>query len=354
MAMRGFLLLLVAAVLGASSPADAWAQGAESATRAQRVSYSNSLDGRVLFGTLAMPPGEGPFPGVVLISLAGVSDLVDHLVGLGWAVLQSERRGIATIEHLLEASFEDLAYDVQTAIEYLRARPEVDDALVGLMAQGGETMAGVLAANVPPIPAFVILVSTTGLPGDQTFRIEQNRIALNLGYNAQALEALDAYVVKLTDIVVREPSSGLRAFGVQALQSGFDIALPRNAAFPPNPEDQIRFFASTWWRALFLFRPDSALMRIRSPVLIVMGVADPIVPYEEHLPAIRRSLEAAPTDDATVCLVEGHVQHVITPELLSVFEEWLLDRHPSVGVGLEARNGANPPGGCIENRGALD
>ena len=354
MAMRGFLLLFVGAVLGASLPADARAQRADSDTRTLRVSYRNPLDERVLFGTLALPPGEGPFPGVVLISLAGVSDLVDHLVGLGWAVLQSERRGIATIEHLLEASFNDLAYDVQTAIEYLRARPEVDDALVGLMAQGGETMAGALAANVPPIPAFVILVSTTGLPGGQTFRIEQNRIARNLGYNAQALEALDEYVVKLTDIVVREPSSGLRAFGVQALQSGFDVALPRNAAFPPNPEDQIRFFASTWWRDLFLFRPDSALTRIRPPILVVMGVADPFVPFEVHLPAIRRSLEAASSDDAIACLVEGQVQHVITPELLSVLEEWLLDRAPSSGAGLEARRGADPPSGCVENRGNFD
>ena len=123
-----------------------------------------------LAARLALPAGEGPFPGMVLLSLAGVEEMIGRLTGLGWAVLLPERRGIATIEHLLRASFDDMANDVRAALRYLRSRPEIDAMTVGLVAQGGETMAGVLAAIESPTPAFVALLSTTGLPGDEAFR----------------------------------------------------------------------------------------------------------------------------------------------------------------------------------------
>jgi len=84
---------------------------------------SNPVDGLPLSAQLFRPPGEGPFSGVVLLTLAGAGELIERLTDLGWAVLMSERRGIATIEHLLRASFDDLAIDVRTGADYLRHRP---------------------------------------------------------------------------------------------------------------------------------------------------------------------------------------------------------------------------------------
>jgi pimeloyl-ACP methyl ester carboxylesterase len=271
--------------------------------------------------------------------------MIDGLVEGGWAVLLPERRGIHTIEQLLRASFEDLALDVEAASSYLRTRPEIDSAVVGLLAQGGETMAGALAADATPAPAFVILVSTTGLPGDETFRLEQHLIAQERNYDAEALSELDAYVRELTDIVVVEPSPGLRAFQVRALLGESDVSLPRNAAFPPNPEDQVRFFASLWWRELFLFRPDEALARIGAPVLVLMGMEDPLVPYEAHIPAIERALAAAATPDAHVCLLAGRLQHSVSPLSLSVIERWLDER--LTPAGFAARPEAAPDA-CLD------
>jgi dienelactone hydrolase len=333
-------LLLLLALAGA--PRDARAQDAP---RVETVTFENPGDRMPLKGMLSLPRGGGPFPGVVLLSLAGVDELIDKLNAAGWAVLLPERRGIHTIEQLLRASFDDLAVDVTAAAAYLRGRPEIDARTVGLLAQGGETMATVLAASADPAPAFVILLSTTALPGDETFRIEQHRIAQDRNYRAADLDALDAYVLELTRIVVTEPSPGLRAFQVRALLAETDVELPRNAAFPPNPEDQVRFFASTWWRDLFLFRPDSALMKIRAPALVLMGTEDFLVPFELQLPAIERSLEAAPSEDATVCLITGRIQHGFTPTSLNLIERWLTERRSPTGF---APRPSGRPEACVD------
>jgi pimeloyl-ACP methyl ester carboxylesterase len=335
----------IASLLLAVAPAAAPAAAQSPAARSETVTYLNPGDGRPLTATLTLPAGAGPFPAAVVTTLAGADELIDALSQRGWAVLLPERRGIQTIEQLLRASFEDLALDVEAAAAYLRTRPEIDPAVVGLLSQGGETMAAVLAADASPPFAFVILMSTTGLPGDETFRIEQHVIGQDRNYSADAMAALDAFVLELTRLVVAEPSPGLRAFQVRALIGETEVELPRNAAFPPNLEDQVRFFASLWWRELFLFQPEQALARIRAPVLVLMGTDDPLVPYDAQLPGIERGLAAAPTEDALVCLLPGRLQHGITEQSLSVIERWLGDRLTPAGFVARPRE---PFAECVD------
>jgi len=333
----------LACALLCALPAGARAQAG--GDRQETVTYASLADSMPLSAILSLPEGPGPFPAVVVTSLAGLDDLVARLNGDGWAVLMPERRGIRTIEHLLRATFEDLALDVESALAYMRTRPDVDARVVGLLAQGGETMAGVLAGDAEPAPAFVILLATTGLPGDETFRIEQHVIGADRSFDAEHLAELDEYVLKLTQLVVREPSPGLRAFGVRALQAEHDIVLPNNAAFPPDPEDQVRFFASAWWRELFLFRPDEALARLRSPVLVLMGLEDQLVPYTRQLAPVTQALERAPAEDATACLIGGRIQHSFTPESLELIAGWLGERLGRDGFAARPQP---PPDPCID------
>ena len=354
--MRSILSSLALATVVAVLPASSAAQSLVPPAPGERVTYQNPVDGTILSGMLVVPAGEGPFPGVVLLTLAGADEVIGGLNRLGWAVLYPVRRGMGTPEHLLRASFENLSHDVRAATEYLRSRPEVDEAAIGLMAQGGESMAGAIAAIAPPFPDFLVLISTTGLSGHESFALEQRWLATARNYDAQALLELDEFLARLTEIILSEPSPALRAARSRALMYESDVGLPRNtASFPLSIEGQVRFFSSRWWRDYFLFRPDSVLAQVSSPVLVLMGEGDPLNPFQQHIPVIRRSLEEAPTDDVTVCLLPGRTQHSFSQVAMDVIEEWLVKRVSSAGppVVMDRAN-AGPPEVCLEAPAALE
>ena len=354
--MRNTLSSLAFATVLAALPGPSSAQSPAPPPPGERVTYQNPVDGTTLSARLFVPAGEGPFPGVVLLTLAGADDLVSSLTRLGWAVLYPVRRGMGTPEHFLQASFQNLSDDVRGATEYLRSRPEVDEEVVGIMAQGGESMAGVLSASAPPFPVFLVLISTTGLPGHETFADEQRWLARDRNFDALALLDLDEFLDRLTEIILSEPSPALRAARSRALMYESEVGLPRNtASFPLSIEGQVHFFSSRWWRDYFLFRPDSVLAQVRSPVLVLMGEGDPLIPYEQHIPPIRRSLEEAPADDVTVCLLPGRAQHSFSQVALDVMEEWLRHRFSSpAGPLVGGSAGAGPPEVCLEAPAALD
>jgi hypothetical protein len=327
MQIRASRLILALAAPAALALAGVAAPGlvaqAPPAGRSEQVEFRNPDDGMPLVATLTLPPGEGPFPGLVLVSIADVEELTARLVGSGWAVIRPERRGMTVTERLLRATYQDLANDVRSATAYLAARPEVDAATVGLLGQGDDSPAAALAAIGQPVPAFLVLVSTTGLPGVESFALEQRGLAVERGWDPGALAELDGFVARLGEIVLDTGAPATRLARLTALLGGPGQGLPRSAAFPLTAEGQVRFFSSAIWHDRLAFQPEQVLGRLRSPVLVLTGIEDPFTPPERHLPALHRALDTAPTDDATVCLLPGRTRHTFSREALSVIEAWL-------------------------------
>ena len=348
-----FSLFLVAAITSLAPPSSA--QDAPARQPTEVVRYQNPVDGMPLSGRLTLPPGQGPFPGIGLLSVADASGLVDRLVALGYAVLLTERRGMTATDRMLRATYQDLANDGLAAIEYLRARPEVDRGAVGLLGQGDDSPPAVIAGaaqNVaesagPRPPSFVVLVSTAGLPGVETFRLEQRALAQERRYGPEALSDLDRYVGELTDIVLSDASPTLRAARLTRFMEDSDTGLPRNANFPLTTEGQVLFFTSALWRDRLAFQPDEALSRIGSSALVLMGTEDQFTPADLHLPAVQNSLESARTDDVTVCLLSGRTRHSFSADAIGVIAEWLVERIAGPkGAGVGALAGAREA--CVE------
>ena len=61
------------------------------------VDFASAGDGVALDAVLTLPEGEGPFPAVVLLSIAGTAPLVERLVSDGLAVFAPERRGFVDV-----------------------------------------------------------------------------------------------------------------------------------------------------------------------------------------------------------------------------------------------------------------
>lgn len=126
---------------------------------AQDVTFANPGAGITLAGTLTLPQGTGPFPAVVLITGSGEQDRdetiqghkpfavwADALTRRGVAVLRYDDRGVGgSGGGSMEETTADFATDARAAMEFLRGRPEIDPARIGLMGHSEGSNAALIA-----------------------------------------------------------------------------------------------------------------------------------------------------------------------------------------------------------------
>ena len=318
---RFLFSVLVATVAGIPVADPVSAQAARPPFVTEQVRFTNPQDGTSIGGVLTLPSGGPARVGVVLHTLAATDDLIDELTGHGYAVLQPQRRGLTSVEPLLQATFEDLADDVQAAIDYLWSRPEVGDAPVAIIAQYDDTQAALLAAVEASVP--LVLLSAPAFSGTQTFQLEQRSVGASRGYSAEALDALDVYVDQLTTIVLSERSPALREYRLRAFFDEAGVRLPRAVNFTLTEEGQIHFLTSPWFYARFAFQPVEVVAQLTAPTLVLIGLDDPSTALERYLPTMRSALEAAPSRQAKLCLVAGRTRHGFSPVVVEVISQFL-------------------------------
>ena len=331
----------LAATLGMTAlPVHAQAQAPH---RTETATYLSAPDGMELSGTLTLPAGAGPHPGVVVLSVAGTHPLVDRLVGQGYAVLTPTLRGFVAVEPLLQATFADLAADLRAALDHLAARPEVDGSALGLIAQSDNAPPAVLAAAETGVP--LILLAPPGFEGTEVFRLEQRWLAERAGARPSELTELDRYVAGIAEIALGDRAPYAKEYLLQGLRASARVDLPLNASFPSD-ERQAHFFASPLWHDRLAFRPEAALADLDAPVLILIGSEDPNVPMDSYAAAMQRGLAAARTADATLCRIPGRTRHTFSDAAMTVMMGWMAERIPGGREGADAPD-ADPRAGCL-------
>lgn len=170
-----FRLALTALGLLASLAAPAGAQAPSPtegpASIGEEVTFTSGAS--ILSGSVLVPPEPGPHPAVVMLEGSGAysyrrawregvfpfwKTLADSMVARGFVVLLFDKPGInRSTGNWRTQSFEDRAADALAAVRYLRSRPEVDGARIGLMghSQGGY-VAPVAAVRAGEEVAFVV------------------------------------------------------------------------------------------------------------------------------------------------------------------------------------------------------
>jgi hypothetical protein len=339
MRVRSFLGVWALTALMSAVPAATPAR-APPAERAAEVTDPEGAGGARLTPTRYLPRTAGPFGGVVLMSIAGADLIVEHLTGLGYAVLIPIRRGFVAVEPLLQSTYRDLTEDGQAAVDYLRARADVDDARVSLIGQGDDAGPAMMAAAASAMPIPLVLLAPPAFPGPEVFRLEQRSIALSQGWREPQLEALDRHIARIAELALDERSPYLKEYRLQELISSSDTQLPYNAAFPSGA-DQPHFFASPLWHDRLSLQPEDELARLHGPVLVMIGTEDASATLDAYLAAVRRGLARAPTEDALVCVVEGRTRHSYTSDAVRLIAEWLRSRPTS------ARAAGALPVGCL-------
>lgn len=283
------------------------------------VRFRNEADDVTLAGTLTVPEGEGPHPAVVLVSGSGPQTrnsevfghalfhvVADYLTRQGIAVLRYDERGVGASTGTYEsATTEDLARDVEAAVEALAVRHEIDAHQIGLYGHSeGGAIAPMVATRSDRV-AFLVLLAPPGVPGRALLPEQAARIREAGGASPAAVDSARSLQRRLVEALAEAPDSSAAAARVQKL-------LEKQGVSGEQAEAQVGQLTSPWLRFFLTHDPQPVLQKVDVPTLVLFGEHDLQVPPDQNRPPVADALRAAGRDEVTVRTVSG-VNHLFQP-----------------------------------------
>jgi dienelactone hydrolase len=284
-----------------------------------------SLDGGFeLAGTLTVPHGDGPWPGVVLITGSGPQNrnealaghepfrvLADHLSRSGIAVLRYDDRGVAESGgDFASATTLDLADDAEAALTALRARGEIDSEAVGFLGHSeGGLVAPIVGARNDQVN-FAILLAGTSIDGESVL-IDQTARMISAATN----DALAAFNTRIQERIFAsfhaESDPTARAERIRTDLEAYlaeqdptqmaQIGIPADRG--PWIEQQVQAVSGPWMAFFLTLDPAPILEQLDMPVLALFGSLDMQVHPDANAPGMRAALAGNP--NATVEVIPG-------------------------------------------------
>jgi dienelactone hydrolase len=274
-----------------------------------------ATQGATLAGTLFVPRGSRARAPAVLLLQGSSTNLrsdyrfyADRFARAGFVVLAFDKRGNGeSTGDYRRASYDDLVFDARQAFDTLAAQPEVEARRVGLWGLSqGAFLAPRMAEHLAVPPAFVVAVSSPGVPISESAAYQDSLRVAWRGFAEPAASraaAVNRAISALIAMVANEP---WRPY----------TSIPSAAPVV----DELRgwyWYGRTldpveWWR------------RLRTPVLLVYGESDELVPARASAARLERALRAAGHPDVTVRTYPGanHVIKLVASPLAPEGAEW--------------------------------
>ena len=298
--------------------------GGEAPYRVEDVGFEN--DGVRLSGSLYLPKGAGPHPGIVMVHGSGPQgrgmleyrSWGDYLARRGLATLVYDKRGVGDSEgdFRSDSAFVGLTGDVLAAVDVLRSHPAVDPTRVGL---GGASQAGWISyrAGRDPRVAFLALLVP---PSVSVAEQEAARVRDHMREEGFA-EADVAMAVAHTRLLMGVAVTGLGWEGLAA--STRRIADEPWAEWVQRPEsmDDLR-----WWRDHAGIDPRPDLEALRIPVFAAFSSGDRVVSAFDNAGPLRELAARTPGADITVVTAPRGNHRLETPTGTGPDGRWHLPR----------------------------
>ncbi|GGF16339.1 alpha/beta hydrolase family protein [Hymenobacter cavernae] len=316
--------------------------------REEEVMFKNIPADLRLGGMLTVPAGPGPFPAVVLMSDAGAHDrdgtlgdyhplgsLADFLTRRGIAVLRFDDRGIGSSTGTPASSTTiDLVSDVQSGLEFLRSRPEIEGAHIGVIGHGEGGNVALLAAAKEKAPAFIVTMAAYGVPASDLVYQQQITMLHSLGMYGDQMQTAVRNEQEILEVVRRTPDNErARSIIMSMLQkqdgSVDEIAALARAAQLTTPQ----------YRAFLTFDPLAPLPSVKCPVLLLNGTADHYTAADANINALSKGLKTNPnvtayklpkvnhlfqSDPEEWPVVNGQRRETFSPEAKEIIREWIM------------------------------
>ncbi|HET6583770.1 MAG TPA: alpha/beta fold hydrolase, partial [Nannocystaceae bacterium] len=302
-----------------------------------------------LAGTLTVPPGDGPHPVVLLVTGSGAQDrdetifghkpflvLADHLAKHGIAALRLDDRGVGGSGGDPKTSTTaDFVGDALAAVAFLRTRPRLDPARIGIIGHSEGAIVAPAAAAADGHIAFVVMLAGSGVPGSEILLDQSETFARAAGKS-------DAEVAQMLDLQ-RKLFAAVRSTSDDAqLRATLRPLLAEQPGVDAKAVDaELEVLLSPWYRHFVAYDPGTALRKLETPVLVLNGELDRQVDAELNVPAIVKALKKAGNRRVTVHRLPGinhlfqraktgmvdeygTIEETIAPEVLALVSDWIL------------------------------
>jgi len=331
----------------------------------EEVTFTNAEAGIDLAGTLTIPDGIGPFPGVVLVSGSGPQDrdeslmghkpfwvLADHLSREGIAVLRFDDRGVGSSGgEFGTATSEDFTTDALAGVIYLEGQDRIAANRVGIVGHSEGGIIAPLAASRSERVAYIVMLAGPGVPGIDIL-VAQGELINRAGGAPEVIIEMNSRVQRsLADIVKREPDPEvagplMRAImrdELENLPSDIKEALPESQVGDVAINTTVNQINSPWFRFFLHHDPRPVLERVSVPVLAIFGEKDLQVPHELNVPEIEAAFQRGNNGDTTVRVLPGlnhlfqqaesgspseyqQIEETFNQSALELVSSWILER----------------------------
>jgi alpha/beta superfamily hydrolase len=309
----------------------------------EEVTFTNPKGGNQLAGTLTTP-SNGKFSKiVVLITGSGPQnrneELMNHRPFLVWsdwltrhgiAVLRYDDRGtFKSTGYFDQATTADFANDAEAAVSYIKSRPDLNQAAIGLMGHSEGGMIAPMVASRNKAVKFVVMLAGPGVAIDQLM-LKQNADQLQLmGGTPDAIKSTTDINIKIYTAVKDNQSLPAQAFGVKldTLFRQIIRALPKDQQTQINIDDfaksQAAKINTPWMRYFLVANPADYLTRVNCPLLAINGSLDKQVNSIANLAAIKADMQIAGNKNYETVELEGlnHLFQKVSTGAVAEYEQ---------------------------------
>ncbi len=321
------------------------------------VTFNNANAGISLSGTFTRPTQKGKYPVVVLISGSGRTDrngssathrpflvLSDYLTRNNIAVLRYDDRGFGeSTGDFSKATTADFAQDVLSAVNYLKARSDIDTKKIGLIGHSEGGIIAPLAANQTDDVAFAVLLAGTGIQGNevalmQTKTMRSFPVADEVAFEQNVRKSHDILLSnKSSDEIGRELLAHNTAFLTPILKS---LGAP-DANISKFIKNETESSLKPWTRYFLSYNPSVEIEKLQIPVLSLNGSKDQQVNATINQDAIRTALIKGKNKNYKVLELENlnhmfqecetgdikeykDIEQTMSPMVLEIISNWIV------------------------------